>query len=114
MIALLANPDSGSGEAGDVERGLRARGLEVARFDLDNAAQAAAVSPARVIVAGGDGSIGCAAEVAAAADAPLGVVPVGTANDFASALDLPEDHEEAIELAASRTPDGVPGTRPGR
>jgi YegS/Rv2252/BmrU family lipid kinase len=80
---------------------LRARGLEVARFELDRADEVAEASPARVIVAGGDGSIGCAAGAAGLAGAPLGVVPVGTANDFARALELPEDPEEALELAAT-------------
>lgn len=101
MIALLANPKSGSGEAGEVERALRARGLEVTRFDLDRSAEVAKAAPERVIVAGGDGSIGRAAEAAAAARAPLGVVPVGTANDFARALGLPDDPAEATELAAT-------------
>jgi len=101
VIALLANPKSGSGEAGEVERLLRARGLAVARFDLDHAQDVADASPERVIVAGGDGSIGSAAEAAKLSGAPLGVVPVGTANDFARALGLPEDTGEAIELAAT-------------
>jgi YegS/Rv2252/BmrU family lipid kinase len=101
VIALLANPESGSGEASEVERALRERGLEVARFDLDRAEEVVEASPERVIVAGGDGSIGCAAEAAKLSNAPLGVVPVGTANDFARALGLPEDTDEAIELAAT-------------
>jgi YegS/Rv2252/BmrU family lipid kinase len=101
VIALLANPDSGSGGADGVERGLRARGLEVTRFELDRADEVVGASPQRVIVAGGDGSIGCAAEAAGVAGAPLGVVPVGTANDFARALELPDDREEALELAAT-------------
>ena len=101
MIALLANPESGSGGAEDIERGLRARGLDVVRFELDRAADVAAAAPERVIVAGGDGSIGPAAEAAANARAPLGVVPVGTANDFARALGLPDDPAEATELAAT-------------
>ncbi len=101
MIALLANPDSGSGEAADVERALCARGLDVTRFDLERADEVAEATPERVIVAGGDGSIGSAAAAAAAAAVPLGVVAVGTANDFARALGLPEEAEDAIELAAT-------------
>lgn len=101
MIALLANPASGSGGADDIERGLRARGLDVVRFELDRADEVAEALPERVVVAGGDGSIGRAAEAAAAARAPLGVVPVGTANDFARALGLPDDRGEATELAAT-------------
>lgn len=101
MIALLANPDSGSGEAGGVERMLRERGLEVTRFDLDRADDVAAARPLRIVVAGGDGSVGPAAAAAARAEVPLGVVPVGTANDFARALGLPEDTAAAVEVAAA-------------
>jgi len=100
VIALLANPDSGSGEAGEVERMLRERGLEVTRFDLDRADDAAAARPLRIVVAGGDGSVGCGAAAASKAEVPLGVVPVGTANDFARALELPDDVPQAVELAA--------------
>ena len=52
-----------------------------------------------MVVAGGDGSIGLAALVAAEMGVPLAVVPVGTANDFARALELPMDLEEACALA---------------
>jgi diacylglycerol kinase (ATP) len=100
VIALLANPDSGSGEAGEVERMLRERGLDVTRFDLDHTDDAAATAPQRIVVAGGDGSVGCAAAAAAEAGVPLGVVAVGTANDFARALELPDDVDEAVALAA--------------
>jgi diacylglycerol kinase family enzyme len=99
MIALLANPGSGSGEAGEVESSLRARGVDFARFDLDAADDVAEAMPERVIVAGGDGSVGCAAAIAAKVGAPLGVVAVGTANDFARTMDLPEDLAPGLDLA---------------
>lgn len=101
MIALLANPDSGSGEAGEVERLLASDGREVRRFGLDDRDAAVAARPDRFVVAGGDGSIGCAAESAARAAVPLGVVPVGTANDFARSLELPDELAQAAELAAT-------------
>ena len=100
---MLANPGSGSGEAGEVERLLRERETEVIRFDLDRAADVLAARPERIVVAGGDGSIGCAADLAARADVPLAVVPVGTANDFARALELPTEVEPAVELAVNGT-----------
>lgn len=105
MIALLANPDSGSGEAGEVERLLSKRGQRVSRFDLDHAEAASASGAERIVVAGGDGSIGCAAAAASRARVPLGVIPVGTANDFARALGLPDDRDGALDLAVfgSRT-----------
>jgi diacylglycerol kinase (ATP) len=100
---LLANPGSGSGEAGQVERLLRERETEVIRFDLDRAADVLAALPERIVVAGGDGSIGRAADLAGRADVPLAVVPVGTANDFARALELPTEVEPAVELAVNGT-----------
>jgi YegS/Rv2252/BmrU family lipid kinase len=101
VIALLANPDSGSGEADEVERMLRGRDVHVARFGLDDADAVVAAAPERVIVAGGDGSVGCGAAIAARAKVPLAVVAVGTANDFARALALPLELRAAVELAAA-------------
>lgn len=101
MIALLANRESGSGGAGEVEDALRARDVDFTRFDLGADDEVVAASPERVIVAGGDGSVGCAAAVAAAASVPLGVIAVGTANDFARAMELPEDLDAALEIALS-------------
>jgi diacylglycerol kinase (ATP) len=100
---LLANPESGRGQAPAVERMLRDRGAEVRRFALDDRADAVACGPDRIVVAGGDGSLGCAAEAAARAGVPLAVVPVGTANDFARALELPMDLAEACRLAVEGT-----------
>ena len=54
----------------------------------------------RVVVAGGDGSVGPAAALARRSGVPLAVVPAGTANDFARFLGLPLDVEEAARLAA--------------
>jgi diacylglycerol kinase (ATP) len=102
-LALLANPESGSGEAGDVARLLRERGASVEEFALDQLDEVVAAEPGRIVVAGGDGTIGCAAEAASRAGVPLAVVPIGTANDFARALGLPTKREPACELALSGT-----------
>ena len=63
------------------------------------AALTAAGGPDRIVVAGGDGSIGPAALCAAKVGVPLAVIAVGTANDFARAKDLPLDLDEACALA---------------
>ncbi|MCD6014832.1 MAG: methylglyoxal synthase [Solirubrobacterales bacterium] len=99
-IALLANPESGSGDADEVEALLRDRRVEVTRFGLDEQSNLIASRPERIVVAGGDGSIGSAAEVAVRAGVALAVVPVGTANDFARAIGIPLDHAAAVEIAA--------------
>lgn len=98
--ALLANPDSGSGEAASVADCLRGHGLEVTEFGLDDIDAALASNPELLIAAGGDGSLACVAEPAAKAGLPLAVIPTGTANDFARELEIPLDTEAACELAA--------------
>jgi diacylglycerol kinase (ATP) len=98
-IALLANPQSGSGEAEGVAGMMRELGAEVKRFGIAEADDAIAYGPDRVAVAGGNGSIGHAAAAAGNARVALAVIPVGTANDFARALDIPLDVVAATELA---------------
>lgn len=55
-----------------------------------------------VIAAGGDGTVNAAVNAlmsVAAADRPkLGILPLGTANDFAGTLAIPDDFAEAMEL----------------
>ena len=114
MIALLANPDSGSGEAGEVERCCASAASRSPASTSTMPTTPLAAAPERIVVAGGDGSVGCAAAAAARAGVPLGVVPVGTANDFARALELPDDPAEAVELAATGERTRAPRPRPRR
>jgi diacylglycerol kinase family enzyme len=102
-IALIQNPDSGSGAAEGVAALLAAAGAEVETFAVDEADRAGRSGAERIAVAGGDGSIGCAAAAAAAAGLPLAVIATGTANDFAAHFELPDDTEEACGLAAAGT-----------
>jgi diacylglycerol kinase (ATP) len=82
---------------------LSKHGADAFAVTLDRASAIAASGAERVVVAGGDGSIGPAAEAAAEAGMPLAVIPVGTANDFARALGIPLDVDEACRLAARGT-----------
>lgn len=54
-------------------------------------AEAVARGARRVVVAGGDGTLATAAGAIAGTGAELGVLPLGTANDFARGLGLPLD-----------------------
>lgn len=58
-----------------------------------------------VVVGGGDGTISCAAGVLAELSKPdhavLGVLPLGTANDFARSLDIPKGVEAASQVLAT-------------
>ncbi len=118
LIALVANPHSGGAtEPGEIERALAADGARVRSTAIDalvsepdaglDAERVAAGvrelsadgRPDRVVVAGGDGSIGPVALLAAELGVPLAVVAAGTANDFARALKLPTDLAAACALA---------------
>jgi diacylglycerol kinase (ATP) len=99
-LALIANERSGGGlQPAELAERLRARGAEVERFLLDERANAAGGGFERIVVAGGDGSVGCAAELAGRLELPLAVIPAGTANDFARAHGIPLSLETALELA---------------
>jgi diacylglycerol kinase family enzyme len=50
--------------------------------------------------AGGDGTIGLAAAMAAKADRVLAILPTGTGNDVARSVGLPLNPEEAVALVA--------------
>lgn len=101
-IALIANPASGNGlDPESLAATMRRHGADV-RPCADPGA-AAAVEPERVAVAGGDGTLGGAADVAARLGVPLAVIPTGTANDYARATELPSGLEAACELAATGT-----------
>jgi diacylglycerol kinase family enzyme len=99
IIALLANPASGRGAAPRVQHDLRALGAELRLAGDADELRTAATGADRIAVAGGDGSVGPAAAVAASLGIPLAVMPCGTANDFVRALGLPDDVDAACRLA---------------
>lgn len=114
-LTLIANPRSGTApEPEALEALLAADGAHVSYVPIEQIAdkdggelQDGALdavrdggSPDRIVVAGGDGSVGPAALCAAKLGVPLAVIAVGTANDFARAKDLPlGDLEAACALA---------------
>ena len=103
-VALITNHRSGScTETATLEQRLAEHGAQAETFAIESAGrlhQEGAGRFDRVVVAGGDGSLGPAARAAVALGIPFAVVPTGTANDFARALDVPLDPEEALALAA--------------
>lgn len=54
-----------------------------------------------VIVCGGDGSVSSAAMAAIESGLPLGIIPMGTANDLARTLGIPADLGRAADLIAA-------------
>lgn len=105
-VALIINPASGAiRDPADIVALLRSAGAtEVRSFALGEEEAAARSGADRMVVAGGDGTIGPSALAAADGGVPLAVLPAGTANDFARALGLPLDLEQAARVALSPTP----------
>ena len=105
---LIVNANS-SGSASDLSRGtdLLSRAgfqLEVVRTrDPDDVSRV--IDERRdqidlVVIGGGDGSLNCAAVPIRAAKLPLGILPLGTANDLARTLGVPTDIEGACRVIA--------------
>jgi diacylglycerol kinase family enzyme len=100
-VAIVVNPDSGTADAVELE-GVGVRELADGE-DLGEVLHDLADEGMEVLgVAGGDGSVGCAAQVVVDRGRILWVVPGGTLNHFARDVGL-ETPEDALEsLAAGR------------
>jgi diacylglycerol kinase family enzyme len=82
---------------------------EAGRFAIEHVAprqlaekvrQAIRAGARRVLVAGGDGSIGSAANVLCGEQCELAILPAGTLNHLSQDLGLPDDLTEAAKIAA--------------
>lgn len=92
---LVSNPAAGDGSRGTA---FWARELDQAGIQIDEQVDitsdhwhATLTTHDRVLVAGGDGSLSALTAVCLSAGCVLGILPSGTANDFARALGIPED-----------------------
>ena len=105
---FLVNPRARRGSEGAKEIAARLRGLGLnliveetdgaARFPERIRRHAGEVD--RVIVGGGDGTLNTAVQVLVELGLPLGIVPLGTANNLARTLDIPLDVERATRVIA--------------
>ncbi|GJM37556.1 MAG: hypothetical protein DHS20C19_09230 [Acidimicrobiales bacterium] len=97
-VHLLVSPDAGRGRAGGARETvlseLAAADVEVVDITGADAvgsgravADVVAAGAGRLIVVGGDGLVHLAVQAVATSDTVLGVVPVGTGNDFARGID---------------------------
>lgn len=104
---IFVNPASGPDDDTADQLAQHFPEVEVAEIDggglTDAIADAVRHRAPFVGMAGGDGSIRCAAGVVAGTDTVLLPVPAGTKNHFAKALGLPTFEAAAEALAAGRT-----------
>ncbi len=110
LVILNGNARHGSRLADRVEEALAERGIGFLPVRLKKSDDASAVIDLhaaevdRVIVGGGDGTLNRAARGLMASGLPLGILPLGTANDLARTLGIPADVDAAIDvIAAGRT-----------
>ncbi len=111
LAVLVVNTSSRNGaraleaaRAGLARAGLsRCEEVIVHRGDDVGAAMARALAyrPGLLVVGGGDGTVACAAGRVAHTQVVLGVLPTGTANDFARTLGIPSDIGDAVETLVS-------------
>ncbi|HMD95691.1 MAG TPA: diacylglycerol kinase family protein [Trebonia sp.] len=105
-VVLVTSPNAGSsdglsGALDELRRGgLSVAGqLEIGEIErLSGMLRAPDGGPRLIIAAGGDGTVGAVADCLAANDSVLGILPLGTSNDFARSLGIPIDPRQAAAL----------------
>ncbi|MGF1457629.1 MAG: YegS/Rv2252/BmrU family lipid kinase [Leptolyngbyaceae cyanobacterium] len=108
QIHVIFNPISGQGDSGreleTLESCLAGVGNLVVHLtseDVDGnilAKQALSEGADLIVASGGDGTVSGVAAALINTDVPLGIIPRGTVNAFASAMNIPESIADACEL----------------
>jgi diacylglycerol kinase (ATP) len=131
-LGVVVNPTAGKGWAravgGDVVETLAGDGHDVldlsgrnADLALEHAHRAVADGLDALVVIGGDGMVHLGVQATAATGTPLGIVAVGTGNDFAAVVGLPVRDASAgrsalriaLEAGTMRSVDAIEVTGPG-
>ncbi len=102
---LIANPGSRSGDndldsaQAELSRlGPVSRHLPEDPTELPALIRRHAQSVDRVVLAGGDGTVNLALDALVEVKRPLGILPLGTANDLARSLGISEDLDQAVAV----------------
>ncbi|WP_127144700.1 lipid kinase [Pelagibacterium montanilacus] len=105
---VLANPNSGGGAAmaAPILKRLRFLGLDPIHAELGGSDEVCQTildhreGVDLVVLCGGDGTMNAAAPALIETGLPMGIVPLGTANDLARTLEIPTDLIAAIDIIA--------------
>lgn len=106
LFIVNSHSRHGQASAQDARRTLEGLGFQLLEPHCESAEDIAAAiereqaNVGLVIVGGGDGTLNAAAQALAKVKLPLGVLPLGTANDFARTLGLPLAVEDACAVIA--------------
>ena len=103
---LLTNPKAGRGDESIdlVLSALQEGGLRVTVRTLEHLSELTRDSTKLryeydlIIICGGDGSLSAAATMIMESSLPMGIIPMGTANDLARTLNVPLDLQEAASV----------------
>lgn len=107
-ILLIVNPGARSGDSdlGDAIESLRRSGFVIRRESVDSPRriteliESSAGEVDLVVLGGGDGTLNRAADALLKCGKPLGILPMGTANDLARTLGIPNDLVSAAKIIA--------------
>ena len=123
-IPLFLNPVAGRGRAGrnirHIASSLDSLGIDHVLVESESVGNletrvfdAVSAGAARIIVAGGDGSIHEVVNgiLRSGNSVELGVIPIGTGNDFAKACSIPVQWEDAVQELAGRLQSNTPARR---
>ena len=109
VLVLNAKARSGREQSRAVEAALHEAGVELVEVispkrpaEISGRVKAAlALGARRVLVGGGDGTVSGVARLLVGTQAVLGVIPLGTGNDFARGLGIPVEPQGAAAVIAS-------------
>ena len=107
-IGAVINPVAGDSEPAALRDLLKAHDAEIIETTEDDPGhgQAESLLEGRteiVLACGGDGTVRAVAEALVGSGIPLGVIPAGTGNLLARNLGIPEETEDALEVALEGT-----------
>ena len=109
QLILIVNPHSGRHHKIDQARtAMRAAGLQVVRElgvqelgRLPGMLGSDGAQAPIVVAAGGDGTVGAVANAVLGTDTVVGILPLGTSNDFARSIKVPGNIEHAVDLLSN-------------
>ena len=118
-VVVIANPDAGRGHGAEAQRAavrqLRLLGIDpvvsvAASADEARELTSAAIAqrPDALVLVGGDGTLLGVLDELRDSNIPLALIPAGTGNDLARALNIPFGSTDAAARAADLVIEGVP------